>query len=403
MTWSTAPLSLACVIVSAPSARPRRVLITNRTLATRTGTEIYVRDLASALLRRGHHPIVYSPYLGPIADEIRAQTIPVMSDVSRIGAAPDIIHGHHGLETLVALLAFPGVPAVNVCHSWVGWPDTPLQLPRVARYIAVDNTCRDRLIFEHGIPDERIHVRFNAVDLTKFRPRGPLPPRPARALVFSNAAGGHGSHLEAISRVCAANGITVDVAGHRSGRVLNRPEDALGQYDLVFAKAKAALEAAAVGASVVLCDAQGAGPMLSTRNFSELRPLNFGIRTLREPPSVDVLARELARYDPADATAVSRLVREQAGHDTLVDDLIAVYEDVLAERRDVTDDPVAEQRAASLYIQALAGPLHQRDVLAGFVRRLFKVPFLRSVVRLRAEREGAADYFRQLLKPFDSL
>jgi Glycosyltransferase Family 4 len=403
LTSTAAPLSLARVTVSATPERPLRVLITNRILATRTGTEVYVRDLASSLRRRGHLPIVYSPHLGTIAEEIRAETVPVVSDVSKIGTAPDVIHGHHGLETLVALLAFPGVPAINVCHSWLGWPDAPLQFPRVARYVAVDNTCRDRLVFEHGIPEDRIHVRFNAVDLRKFRPRGPLPPRPARALVFSNAAGGRGSHLDAISRVCAAEGIVLDVAGYRSGHVLDHPEDALGQYDLVFAKAKAALEAAAIGASVVLCDAHGVGPMLTTRNVRELRPLNFGIRTLRERPSVDVLAREVAQYDPADAAAVSRLVREEAGHDSLVDDLVALYEDVLAERRGAIDDPNAEQRAASRYLQSLAGPLHQRDLLSGFVRRLFRVPFARALIRRRARREGPDHPFHELLKLFDGV
>jgi glycosyl transferase family 4 len=400
LTSRRAPLSLARVVNSTPE-RPLRVLITNRTLATRTGTEVYVRDLASSLRRRGHLPIVYSPHLGAIAEEIRAETVPVVEDMSKIGTAPDVIHGHHGLETLVALLGFPGVPAINVCHSWLGWPDAPLLFPRVTRYVAVDNTCRDRLVFEQGIPEDRIHVRFNAVDLARFRPRGPLPPRPRRALVFSHAAGGRGSHVNAIARVCAAEGIALDVAGHRSGQVLDRPEAALGQYDLVFAKAKAALEAAAVGAAVVLCDAHGAGPMLTSRNVRALRPLNFGIRTLRERPTVDVLARELAHYDPEDAAAVSRLVREEAGHDSLVDDLLALYEDVLAERKDATDDPIAEQRAASRYLQSLAGPLRQRDLLNGVVRRLSRVPFARALMRRRARQEGPDHPFHELLKLFD--
>jgi hypothetical protein len=388
-------------MVSTPPERKLRVLITNRILMTRTGTEVYVRDLASSLLQRGHLPIVYSPHLGEIAAEIRASTVPVVDDVSRVGATPDIIHGHHGLETLVALLAFPGVPAVNVCHSWLGWPDTPVEFPRVARYVAVDHTCRDRLIFEHGIPEDRIHVLLNAVNLRQFQPRAPLPPRPTRALVFSNAAGGSAPHLDPIAQVCSAEGIALDVAGYRSGNVLQRPQDVLGQYDLVFAKAKAALEAAAVGASVVLCDAVGVGPMITTGNLDELRPLNFGIRTLRERPSVEVLAREVARYDPADAAAVSQLVRDGAGHETLVDELIALYEDVLAERSGVVDDPVAEQRAASLYLQSLAEPLHQRDLLSGFVTRLFKIPFVRSVLSVRAERERSDHPLRQLLRSFD--
>ena len=385
---------------TAPERR-LRVLITNRILDTRTGTEVYVRDLASSLLRRGHLPIVYSPHLGEVAEEIRAATVPVVDDLSRIGAPPDVIHGHHALETVAALLAFPGVPAVHVCHSWVGWPDAPVRFPRVVRYVAVDHTCRDRLIFEHGIPEDRIHVRLNAVDLREYQPRGPLPARPARALVFSNAAGGSAPHLDAIAKVCAAKGIALDVAGYRSGNVLRRPQDVLGQYDLVFAKGKAALEAAAVGTSVVLCDAIGAGPMITTRNLATLRALNLGVRTLRERPTAEVLAREVARYDPVDAAAVSRQVREEAGHETLVDELIALYEEVLAERRGMVDDLPGEHRAASAFLQSLAGPLHQRDQLRVVFARLLRVPVVGTLLRRRASRERANHPLRHLLSWFD--
>jgi len=74
---------------------------------------------------------------------------------------------------------------------------------------------------------------------------------------------------------------------------------------------------------------------------------------------------------------------------------------VLAERRGLTDDPIAEQRAASLYLQTLTGPLHQRDLLSGVFRGLLKVPFVRSLVRRRADREGAGHPLHELLKLFD--
>jgi hypothetical protein len=384
-----------------PEAVGLRVLLINRQLETRTGTEIYTRDLAASLLERGHLPIVYTPQPGRMAEEIRALTIPVIDDVSRAGETPDIIHGHHGLETLIALLVFPGVPAIQVCHSWFGWPDAPVVFPRVARYVPVDHTCRDRLVFEHGISEDRIHVRLNAVDLHRFQPRGPLPPRPARALVFNNGAGDGTPHLEAIRRVCSGEGIALDVAGHQSGNVLERPEAVLGHYDLVFAKGKAALEAAAVGTSVVLCDAFGAGPMVTTANLDTLRPLNFGARALRERPSVEALSREVARYDAADAAAVCRRLRETSGHDGLVDDFVRLYQDVLAERRGAVDDPRAEQRAASLYLQSLTVPVHERDVLRWFVDRLFRIPLFRSVVGVRARREPDSHPLNQLLRMID--
>lgn len=375
-----------------------RVLVTNRILANRTGTELYVRDLALALLRRGHHPVAYSPVLGPVADELRAATVPVVDDLAQVGSAPDVIHGHHGLETLAALLAFPGVPAVAFCHSWTGWADAPLRFPRVLRHVAVDHTCRDRLLYQHGIPESHVHVALNAVDLERFRPRAPLPDRPRRALVFSNAAGGRGGHLAAVRAACAAAGIAVDVAGTRSRRPLAHPEEVLGGYDLVFAKARAALEAMAVGAAVVLCDAAGAGPMVTTGNLDRLRPLNFGIRTLAEPATPESLAREIARYDPRDAAAVSRRVRESAGAGALVDELVDLYRAVIAEHRaGPPDDLATELRAAAAYVQSLAPRLHERDLLRAAFGRFLRLPLVGAAVRARARRESGGHWLAQLV------
>lgn len=379
--------------------RGLRVLVTNRILQTRTGTEIYVRDLAVSLLRRGHLPIVYSPHLGEMAAEIRAATVPVVDDLAHVGAAPDIIHGHHGPETLAALLAFPGVPAVAVCHSWIGWSEAPVLFPRIARYVAVDETCRDRLVFQHGIPESRVRVRLNAVDLARFQPRGPLPAAPRRALVFGNAAGG--DYLRAIQEACAARGIAVDVAGFRADKVLARPEDALGAYDLVFAKGKAALEAVAVGAAVVLADLHGIGHMVTTQNLDALRPLNLGNRALRTTPSVEVIAREVARYDAADAAAVSRRIRESAGHEHLVDGLLDLYAEVIEERAGAVDDRVAELRAAGRYLEELAAPLRQRDLLYSVVMAIRRLPFAARLLRWRAARVRDGHPLRELLDTLD--
>ena len=49
------------------------ILLTNQTLASRSGTEIYVRDLARGLAQRGHRPMVFTPTHGPIAEELRRQ------------------------------------------------------------------------------------------------------------------------------------------------------------------------------------------------------------------------------------------------------------------------------------------------------------------------------------------
>ena len=384
------------------SDAPLRVLLTNRILANRTGTELYVRDVAVGLLRRGHAPMVYSPQLGAVADEIRKQTIPVVDDLVKIADPPDIIHGHHGLETLTALLAFPRVPAVSVCHSWIGWPDEPVAFPRIRRFLAVDDTCRDRLVTEHGVAPERVEVILNAVDLERFRPRAPLPSRPARALIFSNASGANTANVAAIREACEQRGIAVEIAGVQSGRVLDQPEDSLGSYDLVFAKGRAALESAAVGTAVVLCDVLGAGPMVTTGNVDALRRRNFGLRTLRDAMTAETMAREIARYDAADATAVSWQIRALAGHDTLVDHLVAVYHDVLDEAAGQTWDSEAELRAAAAYLRRLSPKLHERDLLRALMARLLRVPVAGQWLRRRARNEAPTHWLQELLRTMDA-
>ena len=265
-----------------------RVLITNSTLAARAGTELYVRDLATALLERGHTPIAYSTWLGDVAAELRAATVPVIDDLSVLTEPPDIIHGQHHPEAMTALLSFPGVPAVFMCHGWMPWEELPPLFPRILRYIAVDHTCRDRLVLEAGIPEERTRVLLNFVDLDRFAPRDPLPEAPRRALLFSNQAR-EGNFVDAVRDACGKSGLSLDVVGLGAGNPTSRPEELLREYDIVFAKARAALEAMAVGAAVILCDEAGSGPMVTTQELDRLRAFNFGLRTLRRPLEAGVL------------------------------------------------------------------------------------------------------------------
>jgi len=338
-----------------------KVLFTNHSLAHHTGTEVYVLELARSLLARGHQPVAWSPVVGPLAAEFAAAGVPVTSDLAAV-ERPDLIHGHHHLETLTALLAFPGVPGLAVCHGAVPWEEAPLRFPRLLRYVAVDEPTRRRLREEGGIPPERIAGVPTFVDLERFRPRPPLPDRPRRALAFSNNARPDG-YVTEVRAACAAAGIGLDVIGIAAGREEARPELVLPDYDLVFAKGRAALEAMAVGAAVVLCDAGGCGPLVTTASLERLRPLNFGYQTLTEPVTAATVGREIARYDAGEAGEVSRALRETAGLGAAVDGYLALYAEVLEEAREQGGerrDDGAELRAAADYLAWLNPALKER-------------------------------------------
>lgn len=342
---------------SEPLGRPLRVLITNLTLASRSGTECYVRDLAGELLRRGHTPVVYSPQLGALAEELRAATVPVVDDLERLGAPPDLIHGHHVIPTLAALHAFPDSPGLFVCHDRLAWHDAPPLHPRLLRYLAVDDNCRDRLVLEAGVPEERVRTLLNWVDLTRFRPRGPLPERPRRALLFSNYTRADGL-LPALQAACGEAGLSLDVLGGDVQRSSPEPERVLLDYDVVFAKGRSALEALAVGAAVVLCGVARLGPLVAPADFERLRRQNFGMRAIQWPAEAGIALDQLRRYDPQAAALVSARVRAEAALEPAVERLLALYAELLAEwGRGPRPAPEDERRATARAFQAL-------DVLA---------------------------------------
>ncbi len=302
------------------------ILLTNVGIANRTGTEVVVMDLARGLAARGHEPMIWAPILAPaVAAPAVATGIPVVSRFDDLPAAPDVIHGHHHLETIAALDRFPGVPAVFVCHSGYWWHDEPPRHPAIRWYVGVDEFTRQRLAEADWLPPARLHVIGNAVDLRRFPRRPPLPPRPRRALVFSHYAGPD-THLEPIRDACARAGLDVRVAGSGAGAPTAEPERLLQDYDLVFAKARCALEAIATGCAVVLCDTTGLGPMVTRRNVQELRRWNFGFRVLDRPIRPHSIAEEIARYDAQDAAEVTAWIRQTADLDEAVRQYEALYQ-----------------------------------------------------------------------------
>jgi UDP-3-O-[3-hydroxymyristoyl] glucosamine N-acyltransferase len=306
------------------------ILLTNATLATRTGTEIVTRDLALGLHERGHRACVFTPRPGRLADELTRRGVRVVDDPEAVPFHPDIIHGHHTIETSLACLRFPGAPAIFVCHDRLSWHDAPPRLESVRHFVAVDRNCLERLVVECLVPAEQTTLIPNAVDLGRFNPKRVLPGRPASALVFSNYAT-DGGRLESIRMACAAEGLTLEAAGSGVGHRWNDPERRLGDFDVVFAKGRCALEAMAAGCAVILSDRQGLGPMVRRRTVRDLREWNFGARCLQSTPDEPAIRREIAAYDAADAGEVSEFVRSHASLDLALRAYEGLYEAVVGQ------------------------------------------------------------------------
>jgi glycosyl transferase family 4 len=317
------------------------VLITNIAFAFRSGTEIVIDQLARGLNARGHRPIVFAPYVGgTLAAGLRLIGIAVVDRLSEVGATPDIIHGQHNVTTVMALAAFPRTPALFCCHDFDAPKDRAPIVPRIRRYLAVDECCRERLERD-GVPKDRIEVVYNAVDLDQYRRRGPLPRRPERALVLTKGA----EHLEVVRSAAAAAGLTLDELGSGAGAVVGDLPARLPAYDIVIATARMAKEAIAAGCAVVVCDHRGFAGLATSETVAEWRRYNFGRRILAQPPTEARLADAFARYDAEDAARVTDFVRAEDDLGSHIDRMERIYQAIL-------DDPGAIDSARDL--EALA-------------------------------------------------
>jgi hypothetical protein len=302
-----------------------RVLITNIWL-NRGGTESVVRDISLGLLARGHVPIVYSPTLGEIAQEISARGIAVVDDLACLREAPDIIHAHHYVTAGEALLAFPKTPAVYVCHGWDSWLERPPRFPQLT-YIGVSEATRDRMIHREGISPSRTMILPNAVNLRRIPPRqASLSKLLQSGCVFSN----DDSHFSVLQEAGARFGLTLSKIIGRSNAI---PEHELVKYDLVFATGRSAIEALCAGCAVVVCDRNGLGGLVTTSSYEGLRAANFALRALTKPVTVNSVALELSQYDAADALSISERIRQDSDLDTYLDKLLAVYLSTIAEHK----------------------------------------------------------------------
>jgi hypothetical protein len=343
------------LILSAPGEgeSPLSVLLTIQSLEGPAGGSLYVRDFAIELFRQGHHPVVYCCRPGAISDQLTAAGIAVTDSVDKLGH-PDIIHGNTPIETAAAVLALPNVPAVFVCHGWDS-PDAlaPL-LPRILRYLAVSEISRDRLIHWDGVPESRVVMHQNPVDLERFARRPEAATQLRQALVFSNTLT-ENNQLPIVREACRQSGITLNAVGEGVQNVSLHPEHLLKNYDLVFARGRCALEALASGCAVILCDELGLGELITTENYDILRLRNFGRRTFQLPFTADAIRAQLGRYDPRDAQKLTTRVRERESLFAATEVLTGIYREVIRELAQQGGTCAEQERlAAARFLQAIA-------------------------------------------------
>jgi len=308
------------------------ILITNVEMDGYSGTTLYVKELALGLQKRGHTIEVYTMRIGPIGKELLEHDIHVTTSMKKL-AKPDIIHAHHNITAWPILRRFSQSPMIFWVHSRLSPLNIPPRHRNIIQYMAVDFNCQERYVTEHGFDPGSVSVIYNWVNLDRFKLKEHTASTLKTALVFSNYASDQSGYLPVIRSACKQLGIRLDVMGQGTHSEQNDPENYLGNYDLVFAKAKAAMEAMACGCAVVICDFTGLAGFASPENFDKFRSLNFGMKLMTRPIQPNLIANELEKHTYEDTNKVCNRIRSVADMNLCIGQIHELYLEIAEKHR----------------------------------------------------------------------
>jgi hypothetical protein len=137
--------------------------------------------------------------------------------------------------------------------------------------------------------------------------------------------------------------LQLDELGPGVGTTVADLPERLPRYDLVFATARMAIEAMAVGCAVVAVDERGLAGLVTSEVVDNWRWDNFGKAVLTRAVEVGTLITEIARYDADDAARVAANVRAAQSLEGTAARYEQIYREVIAAHVPVPADQEARE------------------------------------------------------------
>lgn len=363
-----------------------RILFTNHHLAELGGTEVFIREITTEWLRRGHQVAVLTLRIGPFAESLRQTGVEIVTHPRDLTFTPELIHGQHHLPTMLALQAFPHCPALYHCHGYAPWQEQPPSHPRIVHYLGIAEQMRSWLKNILSIGDEKVTIFPVAVDTEKFAKVRQPPTSLRNALLFGNNLQTNDPAVVAAKEACQKIGINLSSAGHGLGIARPSPETWLTEYDLVFAIGRSALEALASGCAVIPLDAQRVYQILTPDNFAASQHLNFTVANNEPLATADIISERLATFDATKIQAVTQHARHHCSLKNSFDQLEQLHQQLLLAD---SSNAVADQSSAmSNYLLSIATLLERMETEnAAFRQKLDQQRQKRAELTAKLERE----------------
>jgi len=258
------------------------------------GSESYLFTVAEQMQRLGHEVVLFAAERGGGVAVAHERGLP-LCERDELPEGVDAALVQDAAVSYEVAQRRPEVPQLFVAHSESFDLQAPPQLGEAVRaVVALNDRVAARM---RSFAAEREVVRLRQpIDTERFTPRAPLPARPRRALLLSNAP--HADRLGMIEAACAAAGLELVRVGGREGQTTD-PREALHGAEIVIGYGRSVLEAMACGRAAYVYDWNGGDGWVTAASYPRIEADGFAGRSGEITIDGERMAADLRGYSPA--------------------------------------------------------------------------------------------------------
>jgi hypothetical protein len=147
-----------------------RILIIVSEMVSISGSPMYNYTLAMEMAKQKHEVDVLSIFSNnEIRRNLNEAGVRTISQIDKKIEYDMVLISQHKHKKLLDEIKARYI--VNIIHSEMYEPDTPIIHKRIDKYIAIRPSIKEYLIKEYSIPEHKIVVIYNGIDFERFNPR----------------------------------------------------------------------------------------------------------------------------------------------------------------------------------------------------------------------------------------
>lgn len=272
-----------------------RFLIALRQPSLGGGVRGHTETVARELQHTGHDVVIFSDDDLPWRDAMERSGLRTAGSLAALEGHFDVAIAHDQPSAFDILAARPDIPLTFVWHGNIYDVDMAPQLDDAVKIIFQPYGPLPTRADATSAKARIVQVR-QPIDVERFCPLGPIGERPRRAVAISNYM--TDIRREVLTEACAQLGIEIEFYGfHEQRGPTSDPQITMNSADIVFGKARVAMEAMACGRAVFVFDAFGTDGFVDEHNIETLLSRGMGGSSTPMATSVDQIVEELGRYD----------------------------------------------------------------------------------------------------------